>query len=325
MKKFALPVMILYFTVMPVVGTQAQSPSSYKDIALQIIDRAYNTGDIAPIMQYFAPEYRQHPGERDTMSAIGAIIALRAAMPDMQATIELTIAEASLVMVRFRLRGVFVNEMVFPDAIPVRPTGQPMELLTHSLFRFNDRGLIAEEWSAFDNLQFFSQIGALPVPSTRPTDAVPAPPVLTGQETRNKAIVQQYYDALNQMNFATIDVLFRQDFVGQTPLSTIDRPALSNDLQALKSALPDLRWTVNSTLAEGNWIAVSTTMQGTFTGDYYLEDQVIPPTNQAIDLLVLTFFRIDEQGLVADSWELYDSLAFLAQLGLALQTPTPAP
>jgi hypothetical protein len=46
-----------------------------------------------------------------------------------------------------------------------------------------------------------------------------------------------------------------------------------------------------------------------------------------LDLTVITFYRFDQQGLIAESFELYDALSFLTQLGLLTIAvePTPAP
>jgi hypothetical protein len=58
-------------------------------------------------------------------------------------------------------------------------------------------------------------------------------------------------------------------------------------------------------------------LRGTFSGNYVLADgNAVPPTGNVLDMPVITMFRFDQAGLVAESFEAYDGLEFLTQLGL---------
>ncbi len=136
-----------------------------------------------------------------------------------------------------------------------------------------------------------------------------------------KPSIQGYFDAFNQGNLAYIETAFKADFAAHNPFGTLDRAGNAADLQRLRGALPDLTQTATQLVTEGNWTAALYTIKGTFSGQYVNADgSSIPPTNQLLDLPAITFFRFDEQGLVAESFEVYDSLSFLTQLGLITVT-----
>jgi predicted ester cyclase len=289
-----------------------------KDSIRNLLEQAYNVGNTADVATLFAADYIRHPDEGNSTSFIISALALRAAMPDLQAVIDLILADGGLVAVRMRMQGTFQNELIFPNTPPVPANGQPVSIAVHLMFRFNEEGLVVEEWDAFDNLHFFAQLGLVPPPQSTPTLPMTVTEVLPVEmAVANKERVTQYLNELNQGNFSMIEQGFRADFVAHNPFGTLDRGGLSVDLNLLRSALPDLWWTPEQILGEGNWVAVLYTMRGTFTNSFLFADGTsIAPTGAALQLLTVALFRFDEQGLVVETWEVYDSLSFLTQLGL---------
>src|SRR5262249_23135762 len=191
-------------------------------------------------------------------------------------------------------------------------------------------GKIAEEWDGFDNLNFLSQLGVLPTLSSPPITPAQYPNVVdVGMSPQNKQVIQQYFDAFNQGNLGFIDTAFKGDFAAHNPFGTLDRAGMSADLSRLRGALPDLKENLSQLVTEGNWTVGLYTLQGTFSAPYVNADgSSVPPTGKTLALPAITFFRFDQQGLVAESFETYDSLSFLTQLGLItvtapILTPTP--
>lgn len=324
MRRIAAILLLLSFVLsLHGVSAQADPEETYKAIIRQAIDQAYNHGNVAPISEHFAPAYLEHPGETGRLDLMGAALGLRAAMPDLQATLELLIAEGAWVAVRLHLLGTFVNELVFPNVEPVPPTGQPVELVVNRVFRFNEDGQVIEAWDGFDNLSYLAQIGLLPTPTEAPVANLGVVEVLpTALEAQHRATVLTYFEAVNQGTLPTLAGAFSADYAAHNPFGLFDFAGQVDDLNALRSALPDLTLTVEQVIVEGDWVGALYTLQGTFTSAYVLPEGSVPPTGGAVELPVIAFFHFDGQGTVLESWELYDGLSFLSQLGLSM---APAP
>jgi predicted ester cyclase len=78
--------------------------------------------------------------------------------------------------------------------------------------------------------------------------------------------------------------------------------------------LSDMRFTIDDMLVEGDKVAVRFTITGTHTG----ASEVIVPTNKKVTLWGIGIDRISG-GKVVESWERYDTLGYMQQLGLVLR------
>jgi steroid delta-isomerase-like uncharacterized protein len=309
----------------------AVAQQSPKDTVKSVINSIYGTGDVSVIDTQFATSFVRHPAESDINALKISALSLRAAMPDLKATSELAVAEGQFVAVRVLLTGTFTGEFVSPNALPIAPNNKPITFAAHLVYRFDDTGKIAEEWDGFDNLNFLSQLGVLPTLSSPPVSPVQYPDVVdVGMSPQNKQLIQGYFDAFNQGNLDIINTAFKDDFTAHNPFGSLDRTGMSGDLSRLRGALPDLKENLTHLITEGNWTVALYTLQGTFTAPYVNQDgSSVPATGKTLTLPAITFFRFDQQGLVAESFETYDSLSFLTQLGLItvtapILTPTPS-
>lgn len=80
-----------------------------------------------------------------------------AALPDLTATMEDLVIAGDRVVGRFVYRGTHAGEfMGFPA------TGRQVEMRSIDIWRVED-GMFVEHWDELNTLQFFQQIGALPV------------------------------------------------------------------------------------------------------------------------------------------------------------------
>ncbi|MBL8162942.1 MAG: ester cyclase [Anaerolineae bacterium] len=300
------------------VAAAQDDSSSYRDVVRVLIDQTYSYGTVDILDTVLAADYIRHPGSTDITGAKAGIVALRAAVPDLTASIDLLLQEDRYVVARFHMVGTFTQPFAVQEGAAVTPNNQPVQFVVNSIYRFNDDGLIAEEWNGFDNLTFLGQMGVIPTPASRPETVLNYPDlVMTGREIQNKAIVEDYFAAINSGDFSILDSQFKGDFQSHNPFGKLDRPGLAADWQRLKGALPDLTVSIDLLLSEGNWAAVVYTMRGTFSSSFVNANQsAIAPTGRSLELPVVILFRFEQEGLVAESWELYDSLSFLTQLGL---------
>jgi predicted ester cyclase len=84
----------------------------------------------------------------------------------------------------------------------------------------------------------------------------------------------------------------------------------------LWSAVPDVRWTLEHMLAEGEWVGVRWTMQGTHTGDFVHPTLgTSPASGKPIAVTYLDHYRI-EGGRIAEVWEMRDGVVLQQQFGI---------
>lgn len=79
------------------------------------------------------------------------------------------------------------------------------------------------------------------------------------------------------------------------------------------SAFPDISFSVEDVVADGDKVVTRWTVRGTHQGE--VED-FGPPTGRQIEQEGITKHRI-EDGKIVEEWERYNLLGFLQQLGLA--------
>lgn len=94
----------------------------------------------------------------------------------------------------------------------------------------------------------------------------------------------------------------------------------------LRQAWDELRFTVDTHVAEGDLVVTHGTMAGRHTGDFVVHDergrvaQVFPPTGRSFEVRQAHFFRMKD-GLVVEHWAVRDDRALGEQLGWAPPSP----
>lgn len=138
----------------------------------------------------------------------------------------------------------------------------------------------------------------------------------------NKEIVRRLVDEVwANRNLAAVDELVARDYVGHDPA----RPGPINGPEGYKesvgvylSAFPDATITIDDQIAEGDQVLTRWTGRGT----HKAELMGIAPTGKQVTVSGLTVSRI-ANGKVAETWELFDALGMLVQIGAVPQL-TPA-
>ena len=139
----------------------------------------------------------------------------------------------------------------------------------------------------------------------------------------NKALLRRTYEAVNQGNLTAFFELFTPDFVLHNGAMTIKGLEAFKQIEAmLLTALPDIHYTVEDLIAEGDEVAVRLTVTGTHHGVFL----GVPPTGKHTTVTESAISRI-VGGKIAEHWSETDMLGFLQQLGAVsaagpLVTPT---
>ena len=124
----------------------------------------------------------------------------------------------------------------------------------------------------------------------------------------NKALARQWLDEFWNGNLALADAILAPGYVRHDP----DGPMIGPDayrrfVAGIRTEFPDLRFTAEDLIAEGDRVVVRWTATGTHT-----------PTNQRITFPGMDILRIRAEKIV-ESWPCYDRLSIEQQLGAPAQ------
>jgi steroid delta-isomerase-like uncharacterized protein len=142
---------------------------AHKAAARRYFEEIFNKGDLAVISELFLPDNVRHPPTLGPdirgNEELGRFVAgIRAAFPDIHATVEDQIAEGDKVVTRFTLHGTQKGEMTSPFLGTLAPTGKEVTYTGIVIHRFVN-GKIAESWANVDLLGLYRQLGAIPAPA----------------------------------------------------------------------------------------------------------------------------------------------------------------
>ena len=120
-------------------------------------------------------------------------------------------------------------------------------------------------------------------------------------------------EVINNGNFALLDELLATNFVDHSPQPGVapTREGLKQSVIALKTAFPDVRYTIESSIACGDEIVHRLKATGTMTGDF----MGMPATGKPATWTEIHIGR-GVNGRLTEHWSLVDQLGMLVQLGI---------
>lgn len=130
----------------------------------------------------------------------------------------------------------------------------------------------------------------------------------------NSSIVAQFIEkVLNQGDIDSAGEFFWDDMVEQVPLpgQGPGLAGLKDTLRGLSAAFPDMNWTVEEQIAEGDKVVSRFTWTGTQRGDFL----GVPATNRAVSVWGMVIDRL-EGGKIKDTRIIMDTLGLMMQLGV---------
>ena len=128
----------------------------------------------------------------------------------------------------------------------------------------------------------------------------------------NKAHVRRGFEAVNQKNLAVFDELLTPDVVFHTASTTMQGlEAYKQFLSMYMTAFPDLHFTIEDMIAEGDTVVARFTTRGTHQGNF----MGIPPTGKQGSGTGIFIDRI-VNGKAVEQWFNTDDLGLLQQLGV---------
>ncbi|OFW01866.1 MAG: hypothetical protein A3I61_02430 [Acidobacteria bacterium RIFCSPLOWO2_02_FULL_68_18] len=131
----------------------------------------------------------------------------------------------------------------------------------------------------------------------------------------NKARLRRFYDEVfNKGNLAVMDEMAVANFVDHNP-SPGQLPGLEGVKQmfaAMRTALPDMRVTVEDMVAEGDKVAAHVTLRATHGGEF----MGIAPTGRGITARIADIVRFAD-GKAVERWGVEDMSDLLQALGVS--------
>ena len=129
----------------------------------------------------------------------------------------------------------------------------------------------------------------------------------------NKEVVRRFFSEFaNQRNLSAADELVSENFVMHTPgRDLIGVEAVKQAYSASSNSFPDILYTVEDIVAEGDKVAFRVTIQGTHTQPF----RNLAPTNRTFEIsrfVIMNFIN----GKFSEGWVLDDNLGRYQQLGV---------
>jgi steroid delta-isomerase-like uncharacterized protein len=140
-------------------------------------------------------------------------------------------------------------------------------------------------------------------------------------EAENKAQFRRAYEeVLNRGDLSVVDELIAPDFLNHEAPPGRDRgPESMRGLATmLRTAFPDLHFTIEELVAEGDVVAGRLTMSGTHEGPL----MGMPPTGRSVQQAHMHFVRFRD-GKAVEHWGVRDDLGMMQQMGIMSEPRQP--
>ncbi len=130
----------------------------------------------------------------------------------------------------------------------------------------------------------------------------------------NKALVRRSWEIASQGNLDALEEVYATDAVWHEPDEEVQGvEGLKQYAGRYFEAFPDITFTAEDLISEGDKVVSRYTVRGTHQGEI---EEFGPATGRQIELEGITIHRIEGSKIV-EEWERYDNLSLLQQLGLA--------
>jgi steroid delta-isomerase-like uncharacterized protein len=122
-------------------------------------------------------------------------------------------------------------------------------------------------------------------------------------------------EAFGQGKTEVIDEVLHSDFVCYDPNSESGEirgvDTIKGEIEYFRSAVPDLTYTVEDQVAEGDKVVSRWKASGTHQGEFF----GVPGSGNRIEMSGIQIDRFDESGKMVEEWPEYDLLGAMKQIG----------
>lgn len=301
MRSFAIALSLVLVVPAAVAGALDDNRALARTIFTEVLMR----GDFELAKRLYAPDFVNHGRTRDASLAEdhAAARGWLEAFPDLLIRPQIVLAEGDLVAVVWQARG---TNSGAGNGIPA--TGRSIEGRGITLWRIA-AGRVQEEWSEFSQLALLQQLGL--APGGTPIDPAKLPPleaehpagsVSRAERERNRALVTSVFEEiLGEGKTALFDTSYSKDFVNHGIRGTNGIQSEIEGTVGFRKLAPDLKVTVTRTVADGHFVAVVLTAEGTNTG----EAVGYPAGGKAFRIRGMSVMRV-AGGRICEEWSVLD-------------------
>jgi steroid delta-isomerase-like uncharacterized protein len=283
------------------------SSEANKTLARRYYSELMSNGDLSFVDQYMAPEFEfsnpTHPDPYKGQEFKNLVTMLRGAFPDVHFTIEHLLAEGDTVVGHWTARGTHTGTPLKTLRGDIPAQGRPFVIDGMSWLRFSN-GKFVEARINEDTLGLLLQIGGIPGP--------PAPP--PADTSANSAVVHRYFnDLMSQGQLEIIPEIMAPNIsfhIPTLPEAIRGHDGMKGFVTGLRTGFPDIKFTVERQIAEGNKVAARWFIEGTHNGVFL----GMPPTGNHVKDQGLDVF-IFQDGKIAEVWVNENDLGLMKQLG----------
>jgi steroid delta-isomerase-like uncharacterized protein len=129
----------------------------------------------------------------------------------------------------------------------------------------------------------------------------------------NKALMQRFTQFINTASEELAGELISPDAIFHVPgrAEPMRGPAgYLAIIGMMRGGFPDIQWTLEETIAEGDKVAARFTMRGTHEGTFY----GVPPTGKKIEVKAMNIYRFSNSEILEEHGQ-PDLLGLLQQIG----------
>ncbi len=271
-----------------------------KQVYRRFVEEVINKGNLDIIPELYHPDYFDHsapPGAPHGGTVFEQVAAIpkmfRGAFPDVHFTIEQMVEEGDWISTRVTGRAQHLGR----PFMGLAPTGRKAQWASYGFFRLKD-GKIIEHVGLPDIASLRQQLTA---------------PIEPGSLDENRAIVTRYVYEVNMQNLDAFDEFVDPGFIDHDPIPGQQPgiPGLKAAYQMFIDAFPDVWFTFEDLVAEGDMVVGRGVIEGTHNGSFL----GIPPTGKKIYWTGTRMFRV-KNGKVSEGWINLDMLGLMQQMGV---------
>ena len=137
---------------------------------------------------------------------------------------------------------------------------------------------------------------------------------MSAQENKEKAR-RLMEEAFGQGKTEVLDEVLHSEFVCYDPNSESAEirgaDTMNGEIEYFRQAVPDLTYTVEDQVAEGEEVVTRWRASGTHQGEFF----GVAGTGNRIELSGIQIDRFDERGKMIEEWPEYDLLGAMRQMG----------
>ena len=127
------------------------------------------------------------------------------------------------------------------------------------------------------------------------------------------ASIRRFFERINSGDVNGAVDMLAEDFVEheEVPGLPPGREGTRQLFQMMHAAFPDMRWTPEDVLVDGDRAVARVRFTGTNEGEF----MGMPATNKSVNVQVIDIVRFGDDGLAREHWGVLDQMAMMVQLG----------